>query len=76
MVRMMSKTEKALRWRFAWGMCAVLSFCYGVLFIAEVPGIWGLVLSCVFWMLTILFICALIVTAYRQMTEQNRENLR
>lgn len=72
----MSKTEKALRWRFAWGMCTALSFCYAVLFIAAVPGIWGLVCACVFLVLVILFACALIVTAYRQMIEQNRENLR
>lgn len=29
---MRSKVERALRWRFALGMCVVLSFCYGVVF--------------------------------------------
>lgn len=72
----MSKTEKALRWRFALGVCAVLSFVYGVLFLVSGTGLVYLMAACSLWTLTVIFVIALVAIAYRQMTEQNRENLR
>lgn len=67
---MMSKTQKALRWRFALGMCAVLSFVYGVLFLASGTSVIYLMAACSLWTLTVIFTIALVVIAYRQMTER------